>query len=95
MRSFIVALVFCFFISPAAAQPLCGPYDDLVGKLKADFKEAQAGSGVSVYGRSVELFVSKEGGWSIVVKLPTGAACLVDSGDGWEIREPKYADGSA
>lgn len=93
MKKVILGLVSglaLFAASPATAQAVCGPHGDVVKKLEGDFKEARAGLGLAGNGGLVELFVSEEGGWSVLVTRPDGMTCMIAAGDNWEIMKPNF-----
>ena len=40
--------------------------------------------GVTASGRVLEVVVSEEGTWTIIITMPNGLACGIASGDSWE-----------
>lgn len=89
MRRFSYALIGAIVITlatyPAAAQTMCGDHQEIVKQLDKEFAENRIGFGLDASGRLMELFASPEtGGWTLLLTLPNGLACLVGAGDIWE-----------
>ena len=72
-------LVAGFFL-PAAAQPICGPRDEILDGLRERYGEVVIWSGVSSRGGYVELFQSQRRTWSLLVTNGRNA-CLFSAGD--------------
>lgn len=72
--------------APALAQmPLaCGDRADVVEQLRAKFGEVPRAIGLTRGGAVIELFVSEEGSFTILLSFPNGRACLQATGDQWE-----------
>lgn len=71
--------------SAATAQTPCGPRDQLVRLLSEQYKETPVGIGLAQTGQVLEVFASLAGSWSMVMTTPDGKACLIASGDNWEM----------
>ena len=70
--------------APAVGQMLCGPQNKLTDLLKQRFSEVRQGVGVSTDAqRIVELYVSPDGSWTIVVTDTHGRSCVVLAGEDW------------
>jgi len=80
--------VFCFIASEAIAQNVCGPREELVLRLWNKWQEAQIAHGLVNDGRLVEVFVSKEGSWTILISDPNGRSCAASAGKNWMVFEP-------
>ena len=97
-RIFAAALVFgaAATAPPAEAQAVCGPRDDLTGRLEQDYGEAQRGLGLKGSTALYELWVSeKTGSWTFIVSLPDGNACLVAAGGHWrDVPRPETVVGN-
>jgi len=77
------ALALCLIASPAFAEPVCIPRDDLIAKLDAGYHERQTVRAAEARGGVVEVYVSASGSWTLVVVPPTDGplqACLIAAG---------------
>ena len=77
------ALALCLIASPAMAEPVCIPRVDLIAKLDADYAERQTMRAAESRGGVVEVYVSPQGSWTMVVIPPTSGplqACLIAAG---------------
>ncbi len=74
--------------TPAMAQQICAPADDVRTRLEQKFGEHSVGAGVSD-GKLVELLTTKDGmTWTIIQTTPKGESCLIAAGEGWRVLEP-------
>ncbi len=78
------ALLALILASPAQAQSFCGDYGEIKAKLKSEYKEIIRSVGVTSNNDNVVLFESPSGSWTLVLRMKTGMACLMASGDNWE-----------
>ncbi|MGQ0674929.1 MAG: hypothetical protein ACT4N4_02415 [Rhodospirillales bacterium] len=94
-RFFIAVAALLLTAAPALAQGQmpCGDRDELLAKLKAEYKETPAGFGMTGGGQVVELLTSEKGSWTLLLSLPNGRSCLIGSGEGWELRSAKKTAG--
>ena len=68
----------------ASAATACGSHDALTKSLSTKFKEARRVMGV-VNGRAVmEIFMSPQGSWTVLVTDTTGTACVIATGHDWQ-----------
>lgn len=67
----------------------CHNNDSIVNQLKTQFSEFPVSRGVDSEGNLVTTFASESGTWTIVVLLPSGPACIVSSGEGFENIKPE------
>ena len=75
---------------PVRAQQLCLVRADAVAQLKRDHGEEPKALGLVEGGRAVvELFVSEEGGWTLLLTDAEGHTCLVGSGAAWTTVAPR------
>ena len=75
---------------PARAQQLCLVRANAVAQLKRDHGEEPKALGLVEGGRAVvELFVSDEGGWTLLLTDAEGHTCLVGSGAAWTAVAPR------
>ena len=81
--------------APAQAQSSCEFRKSLIDKLDAGYNEQPVGIGVASTGNVVELIVSADGTWTIVVTKPNGIACVAAVGENWQSIEPQPPDESS
>ncbi len=62
-------------------QGNCGPRGQLLGYLSEKFSEKPVALGLTSDGNVLEVAVSGDGSWTIVVTLPTGVSCAVAAGE--------------
>lgn len=84
----ILIFSYLWAVGSAGAQGSrqCGNYTALAEGLQNKYNEYKAGQGITKSGQAVlELFRSSEGEltWTIVMKTPSGMACIMASGVGW------------
>lgn len=87
----IRALALCLIASPALADPVCMPREELIAKLDRNYSERNMARGMEVRGGIVEVYVSPSGTWTMVVIPPTGGAlqaCLIAAGTDWKMIIP-------
>lgn len=80
----IVAMA-CVIEFPAHGQPICGDREEIVQGLAGKHQEQQIGYGIDHRGRLFELWLSREGGYTMLVTTPGGPTCLVSVGTSWII----------
>ena len=77
----------------AVAQQQCSQRTQVVEHLAKKYKEAQIAVGVTGKGALVEVLSTEDGGtWSILLTNAQGVSCLVASGEGWRVKEPRLED---
>ena len=70
---------------PAAAQSQCGPADQVLEGLAAQWGEYVAFMGIAANGLPLEIMLNPAtGSWTALVLLPDGVACVLASGDDGE-----------
>ena len=68
-------------------RAICGDRDEIVAGLRSDHGEQRMAIGLQRNTRVMETFANPETGtWTIIMTLPTGEACLVAAGHGFEQR---------
>jgi hypothetical protein len=81
----VLAAVFLFSSSSvASAATACGSHDALTKSLTTKFKEARRIMGVVNAKAVMEIFMSPEGTWTVLVTDTTGIACVIASGQDWQ-----------
>ena len=82
---FILTVLGLSFASPPAqAARLCGDRAQILEQLKQDHNEKPNALGLSADGGVLELLVSPEGGWTLLVTYPERPTCVVAVGKAWE-----------
>jgi hypothetical protein len=71
--------------SPAAAAKVCGDRDRILERLEQRHEETPQALGLSADGGVLEVLVSPEGGWTILVTYPTRPTCIVGVGEAWQL----------
>jgi hypothetical protein len=73
---------------PAEAAPrLCGDRDQILKRLEQAHEETPQAVGLSGDGGVVEVLVSPDGGWTMLVTYPKRPTCVVAAGPAWEMRQ--------
>lgn len=70
---------------PASAQAVCGKRADLLSQLAGRWSEAPVAMGLKDDGSMLEVVASADGStWTVLVTHPSGASCVVATGERWE-----------
>ena len=87
-RSLSLAVVFTaaslFGLTVEAAAMQCANHDNMAKTLTGKFKEIRRAMGVVNSTAVMEVFMSPQGTWTVVVTDTRGIACIAASGDGWQ-----------
>jgi hypothetical protein len=70
--------------TPAEAARICGDRHQILEQLKQEHNERPNALGLSADGGVLEILVSPEGGWTILVTYPERQTCVVAVGRAWE-----------
>ena len=70
-----------------AAAPACGDREEIVKTLEQRHEELPSASGVSADGAILEVLVSPDGAWTILVTYPKQPSCILAVGEGWQVLE--------
>ncbi len=78
----------------AASQPaqLCGPRDAILTELQTRYKEAPAFS-ATAGSLMMEVTISPEGTWTMLLIHTDGRACLLAAGHNWTAGQPTKQPG--
>ena len=68
----------------AAAAPMCGDRDEILKSLQQRHDESPTALGLSADGGVLEVLVSPEGGWTILITYPKRPTCVVAVGEAWQ-----------
>lgn len=85
-------LAVLLWAAPAQAQSACDERSKIVAKLAERYQEQPRGRGLTARELLMELFISPEGTWTLLVSQPNGVSCLIAAGDGW-LEIPHIPDG--
>jgi hypothetical protein len=89
MKGLLAAATLVWSISPSSATTtVCAAHDAIVASLAENFQEQRESMGLTDGGMLIEIFVSDEGKWTMILSTPTGLSCIIASGESWE-RMPK------
>jgi hypothetical protein len=72
------------FSNPVQAQMVCDAHANVVKKLGDSYTERQTAMGMARNGQLLEIFVSDDGSWTILLTRPDGVTCVVMAGDYWQ-----------
>lgn len=82
----MVAAVYIFLTGAAYGQGgPCGPRDELLNALSAEFGEVITWRGLSSQGAVIEVTSAPSGTWTIVITRPDGRSCLAVHGEASEM----------
>ena len=87
----LLAFLVLFFVavSSASAQNFCATRKEVIERLWNRWQELLTANGLAINNKLVELFVSKEGSWTIIISDPSGRSCVASAGQSWTPREPR------
>lgn len=92
---FLIPAVLSFFAVSAHAQERpsvqitaqCDPYEITKSGLASKYGETRAGAGM-MDGYIIELWLSPDGSFSVLLTTPQGLSCLIGSGNEWQAVPP-------
>ena len=82
LKTLAVASLLLLLSSAAAAQ-VCGPRYDIIKRLWKRWGEKQVAMGLANDNRLVEVFVSEEGSWTVIISDSNGRSCAASAGRNW------------
>ena len=91
VRWAIVVMAFCGFLVfavMAKAHPFpvaCAKQDKMMENLRINHKERVIAMGVTKRGLMIQLMEANNGSWTLLLTSPTGNACILETGDAWEM----------
>lgn len=72
--------------SPVKADPMnCAERNDIVAKL-ANYSEEAEAIGLNKDGTLLEVFVSPQGTWTVLLSSPQGQSCIAAIGEAWQLK---------
>ncbi len=69
---------------PVHAQSNCDTRTSLIAKLDKSFGEQPIAIGLASTGSVLEVLISSDGTWTILVTNPDGLACIAAAGEHWQ-----------
>lgn len=73
----------------------CAARSDMIGLLKDRYKEAPRALGMIASRGVMEVYVSEEGTWSILMTSAKGKTCIIAAGKNWEDLKVAFEDPAA
>jgi hypothetical protein len=70
--------------SAPASRPVCGDRQEILKRLEERHQETRQALGLSADGGVLEVLVSPEGSWTILVTYPKRPTCVVAVGQAWQ-----------
>jgi hypothetical protein len=67
------------------AVRICGERDVLLEQFAAEHRETPQALGLGADGGVIEVLVSPEGGWTMLVTYPDRPTCVVAMGEAWQM----------
>lgn len=80
----IAAAVIATSASPSTAGPPCGRHEEVTKALTSKYQETRRVLGVINSRHVMEIFLSPEGTWTVLVTDTNGMSCITASGDAWQ-----------
>jgi len=68
----------------AVAQTACGPRKDVITHLGQNFGEVPQAIALTDFGSVLEVLVSPQGTWTMIVTTVRGQACVIATGQHWQ-----------
>jgi hypothetical protein len=68
----------------AETQQQCGPRDEVVKVLNAKYQESQRALGLINEKAMMEVYISAQGTWTMVVTNDQGLSCVIAAGESWD-----------
>ena len=80
----IAAISLASVAGKAEAAPQCGNHDKIIEVLGNKFKETRRVMGVVNAKAVMEIFMSPQGTWTILITDTSGLSCITASGEEWQ-----------
>lgn len=65
----------------------CGERDKMIGHLEKKYGEVLRGAGLRSQDGVLELYVSKNGSWTLLLTRPDGRSCPIAVGEHWHMND--------
>jgi hypothetical protein len=79
------------FAANGFAAAKCGDHDEIVKALASNYKESRRAMGIVSAHSVMEIFMSPEGTWTMLVTNTTGESCIAAAGEDWQEQAIKAA----
>lgn len=79
----------------AQSQSQCGPRDQIIKVLNAKFQENERAMGLINETAMMEVYISPQGTWTMVVTNEGGVSCVVAAGEAWDEMPTRIAGPSS
>jgi hypothetical protein len=79
----------------AQSQSQCGPRDQVIKVLNAKFQENQRAIGLINEKAMMEVYISPQGTWTMVVTNDAGMSCVLAAGEAWDEMPTRVAGPSS
>lgn len=85
LAAVVTAVSLCLTSGGAAAQAVpCGKHDQLTKTLATKYNETRRAMGVVGTSAVMEIFMSAQGSWTMLVTTTNGIACVAAAGENWQ-----------
>ena len=84
LAALFVAISLVSIAGKAEATPQCGDHDKIVDVLGNKFKESRRVMGVVNSKAVMEIFMSPQGTWTMVITDTSGMSCITAAGEEWQ-----------
>ena len=84
LAAIIAAISLTSIAGKAEATPPCGNHDKIVNVLGNKFKESRRVMGVVNSKAIMEIFMSPQGTWTMVITDTNGISCITAAGEEWQ-----------
>ncbi len=74
---------------PVQAHTICAPRGNVVERLEGRYSEVPGSRGVLQGGEVIEVFVSPEGSFTVIITRPDGISCVLAAGEDWQELAPR------
>lgn len=101
LATLVVVTVMSLLGAPARAQSVqpalpCHDHDEIARQLRDRYDETPVSLGLQGNGNLLQVYSSiRTGTWTVVSTMPSGIACILAAGDGWQQRTVGTADPAA
>lgn len=76
----------------AGSEVPCGQHNDVVASFSKSYKEEPSALGITDKGGLIEVLVSPSGTWTMLLTMPGGPACILGTGEDWNMRPAPGTD---
>ena len=92
IRGFACALaIVTLSVSAAQAQSQCAPRKEIVQVLAAKYQENRHALGLINEKAVMEVYISPQGTWTMVVTNEAGMSCIMAAGESWNEKPTQIA----